>query len=134
MVAAMTGASAGMRRMCEWHAAAAGRVSKRETLACGGFVRRRAGQDASVRRTMRGVARPELRAARAVSEGEPAQTDSVTTTISGKAYVTKDNIDTDQIIPAEWLMLVPSKVGWRTDRVFDEPRQAALCPVLRFEG
>lgn len=28
----------------------------------------------------------------------------------GKAFVTKDNIDTDQIIPAEYLTLVPSKV------------------------
>lgn len=29
---------------------------------------------------------------------------------TGKAFVTKDNIDTDQIIPAEYLTLVPSKV------------------------
>ncbi|KAL4452054.1 hypothetical protein ABPG75_007716 [Micractinium tetrahymenae] len=29
--------------------------------------------------------------------------------IRGKCYVTKDNIDTDQIIPAEYLTLVPSK-------------------------
>jgi len=29
--------------------------------------------------------------------------------ISGKCFVTKDNIDTDQIIPAEYLTLVPSK-------------------------
>ena len=29
--------------------------------------------------------------------------------IKGKCYVTKDNIDTDQIIPAEYLTLVPSK-------------------------
>lgn len=28
----------------------------------------------------------------------------------GKCFVTKDNIDTDQIIPAEFLTLVPSKV------------------------
>ncbi|GFR43182.1 hypothetical protein Agub_g4232 [Astrephomene gubernaculifera] len=35
-------------------------------------------------------------------EGEPR-------VIRGKCYVTKDNIDTDQIIPAEYLTLVPSK-------------------------
>lgn len=35
-------------------------------------------------------------------EGEPR-------IISGKCFVTKDNIDTDQIIPAEYLTLVPSK-------------------------
>ncbi|PNH06913.1 3-isopropylmalate dehydratase small subunit [Tetrabaena socialis] len=35
-------------------------------------------------------------------EGEPR-------VISGKCYVTRDNIDTDQIIPAEYLTLVPSK-------------------------
>ena len=29
--------------------------------------------------------------------------------IKGKCFVTKDNIDTDQIIPAEYLTLVPSK-------------------------
>ncbi|EFN55093.1 hypothetical protein CHLNCDRAFT_12715, partial [Chlorella variabilis] len=29
--------------------------------------------------------------------------------IRGKCFVTKDNIDTDQIIPAEYLTLVPSK-------------------------
>nr|QKY15227.1 3-isopropylmalate dehydratase small subunit (leuD) [Polytomella parva] len=29
--------------------------------------------------------------------------------ITGKCFVTKDNIDTDQIIPAEYLTLVPSK-------------------------
>lgn len=29
--------------------------------------------------------------------------------VRGKCYVTKDNIDTDQIIPAEYLTLVPSK-------------------------
>lgn len=29
--------------------------------------------------------------------------------VRGKAFVTKDNIDTDQIIPAEYLTLVPSK-------------------------
>ncbi|KAI8463293.1 MAG: isopropylmalate dehydratase [Monoraphidium minutum] len=29
--------------------------------------------------------------------------------VRGKIYVTKDNIDTDQIIPAEYLTLVPSK-------------------------
>lgn len=29
---------------------------------------------------------------------------------TGKAFVTRDNIDTDQIIPAEYLTLVPSKV------------------------
>ncbi len=28
--------------------------------------------------------------------------------ISGPAYVVKDNIDTDQIIPAQYLMLVPT--------------------------
>lgn len=28
----------------------------------------------------------------------------------GKAFVTRDNIDTDQIIPAEYLTLVPSKI------------------------
>ncbi len=31
------------------------------------------------------------------------------TTISGKIFVVDDNIDTDQIIPAEYLTLVPSK-------------------------
>lgn len=31
------------------------------------------------------------------------------TTLRGRCYVTKDNIDTDQIIPAEYLTLVPSK-------------------------
>nr|BCL66133.1 isopropylmalate dehydratase, small subunit [Volvox africanus] len=35
-------------------------------------------------------------------EGEPR-------IIRGKCYVTRDNIDTDQIIPAEYLTLVPSK-------------------------
>lgn len=35
-------------------------------------------------------------------EGEPR-------VIRGKCFVTKDNIDTDQIIPAEYLTLVPSK-------------------------
>ncbi|MEW5315690.1 MAG: hypothetical protein WDW38_007100 [Sanguina aurantia] len=35
-------------------------------------------------------------------EGEPR-------IIRGKAFVTRDNIDTDQIIPAEYLTLVPSK-------------------------
>lgn len=35
-------------------------------------------------------------------EGEPR-------IIKGKCFVTKDNIDTDQIIPAEYLTLVPSK-------------------------
>lgn len=29
--------------------------------------------------------------------------------VKGKVFVTKDNIDTDQIIPAEYLTLVPSK-------------------------
>ena len=29
---------------------------------------------------------------------------------TGKCFVVKDNIDTDQIIPAEYLTLVPSKV------------------------
>lgn len=32
-----------------------------------------------------------------------------TRVVRGKCYVTKDNIDTDQIIPAEYLTLVPSK-------------------------
>lgn len=31
-------------------------------------------------------------------------------TYTGKCFVVKDNIDTDQIIPAEYLTLVPSKV------------------------
>lgn len=31
-------------------------------------------------------------------------------TIRGKIFVVDDNIDTDQIIPAEYLTLVPSKV------------------------
>lgn len=30
--------------------------------------------------------------------------------VRGPAYVVKDNIDTDQIIPAEYLTLVPTKV------------------------
>ena len=47
---------------------------------------------------------------RATSQAE-AETDAEgDNVIQGKAYVTRDNIDTDQIIPAEWLMLVPSKV------------------------
>lgn len=29
---------------------------------------------------------------------------------TGRCFVVKDNIDTDQIIPAEYLTLVPSKV------------------------
>eukprot|EP00884_Botryococcus_braunii_P017125 jgi/Botrbrau1/4096/Bobra.152_3s0045.1 len=37
-----------------------------------------------------------------VGEGKPR-------VIRGKVFVTKDNIDTDQIIPAEYLTLVPSK-------------------------
>jgi len=45
----------------------------------------------------------------ATAEGETRSTSALSSIISGKAYVTKDNIDTDQIIPAEWLMLVPSK-------------------------
>lgn len=32
-----------------------------------------------------------------------------TRVVRGKCYVTRDNIDTDQIIPAEYLTLVPSK-------------------------
>lgn len=32
-------------------------------------------------------------------------------TYTGSCFVVKDNIDTDQIIPAEYLTLVPSKVG-----------------------
>lgn len=32
----------------------------------------------------------------------------------GACYVVKDNIDTDQIIPAEYLTLVPSKVMYST--------------------
>eukprot|EP00803_Ostreobium_quekettii_P007928 evm.model.scf_841EXC.6 EVM.evm.TU.scf_841EXC.6 scf_841EXC:42880-46982(+) len=35
--------------------------------------------------------------------------DGAATVLRGKCYVTKDNIDTDQIIPAEYLTLVPSK-------------------------
>lgn len=31
-------------------------------------------------------------------------------TYTGACFVVKDNIDTDQIIPAEYLTLVPSKV------------------------
>lgn len=30
---------------------------------------------------------------------------------TGRCFVVKDNIDTDQIIPAEYLTLVPSNVG-----------------------
>nr|AAY79403.1 isopropylmalate dehydratase [Gonium pectorale] len=54
------------------------------------------------------AARPSRRAAVCVqakvsrSEGEPR-------VIRGKCFVTRDNIDTDQIIPAEYLTLVPSK-------------------------
>lgn len=33
----------------------------------------------------------------------------MSTTIKGKVFVLDDNIDTDQIIPAEYLTLVPSK-------------------------
>jgi len=32
---------------------------------------------------------------------------------TGKCFVVRDNIDTDQIIPAEYLTLVPSKVTFR---------------------
>ncbi|MES2310184.1 MAG: 3-isopropylmalate dehydratase [Verrucomicrobiota bacterium] len=32
----------------------------------------------------------------------------MSTLVKGKAFVVKDNIDTDQIIPAEYLMLVPT--------------------------
>lgn len=35
------------------------------------------------------------------------------TKYTGACFVVKDNIDTDQIIPAEYLTLVPSKVGCR---------------------
>ncbi|XP_031119227.1 3-isopropylmalate dehydratase small subunit 3-like [Ipomoea triloba] len=38
-----------------------------------------------------------------------AAADSTTTTFHGVCYVVGDNIDTDQIIPAEYLTLVPSK-------------------------
>lgn len=34
--------------------------------------------------------------------------------VRGPAYVVQDNIDTDQIIPAEYLTLVPTKVRVRT--------------------
>lgn len=39
-------------------------------------------------------------------------------TYTGKCFVVKDNIDTDQIIPAEYLTLVPSKVRCLTAEVF----------------
>ncbi|XP_051114460.1 3-isopropylmalate dehydratase small subunit 1-like [Andrographis paniculata] len=38
-----------------------------------------------------------------------AASDSAITTFHGQCYVVGDNIDTDQIIPAEYLTLVPSK-------------------------
>lgn len=46
---------------------------------------------------------------RATSQAEAETAAEGDNVIQGKAYVTRDNIDTDQIIPAEWLMLVPSK-------------------------
>ncbi|PIA50094.1 hypothetical protein AQUCO_01300673v1 [Aquilegia coerulea] len=39
----------------------------------------------------------------------PSSTPDTTTTFHGVSYVLGDNIDTDQIIPAEYLTLVPSK-------------------------
>ena len=42
---------------------------------------------------------------------------------TGKCFVVKDNIDTDQIIPAEYLTLVPSKVT-----------AAAFTPAVQLAG
>lgn len=57
-------------------------------------------------------------------------------TYSGACFVVKDNIDTDQIIPAEYLTLVPSKVRalscfvWKClGAVFRAIEQGCLCHV-----
>ncbi|KAL3130760.1 Plasma membrane sulfite pump involved in sulfite metabolism [Trebouxia sp. C0009 RCD-2024] len=56
----------------------------------------------------RAVCRPsvQLRASRTAVVVHAQQKTRI---VRGKCYVTKDNIDTDQIIPAEYLTLVPSK-------------------------
>lgn len=54
----------------------------------------------------------------------------------GPCFVTKDNIDTDQIIPAEYLTLVPSKVSsaqipqppfWNLVRSSSQTPSHSLC-------
>lgn len=52
--------------------------------------------------------RPLLVSATAAAGGEAGGGEPVPTTFHGLCYVVKDNIDTDQIIPAEHLTLVPS--------------------------
>lgn len=52
--------------------------------------------------------------------------------VRGPAYVVQDNIDTDQIIPAEYLTLVPTKVRARTSsmrRRRPKCRPSCLTPV-----
>ncbi len=51
---------------------------------------------------------------------------SNTMTISGKAYVVGDNIDTDQIIPAQYLSLVPT-----IPAEYERLGQRALCGLPR---
>ncbi len=52
----------------------------------------------------------QVRAATAVEDGESERSKSGSAaTIHGRCFVVGDNIDTDQIIPAEYLTLVPSK-------------------------
>ncbi len=52
----------------------------------------------------------QVRAATAVEDGESEGSESGSAaTIHGRCFVVGDNIDTDQIIPAEYLTLVPSK-------------------------
>jgi 3-isopropylmalate/(R)-2-methylmalate dehydratase small subunit len=52
----------------------------------------------------------QVRAATAVEDGESEGSKSGSAaTIHGRCFVVGDNIDTDQIIPAEYLTLVPSK-------------------------
>ncbi|GBF95157.1 isopropylmalate small subunit [Raphidocelis subcapitata] len=53
--------------------------------------------------------RPAARRAVRVEAKAPQRPEGAPRIVRGKCYVTKDNIDTDQIIPAEYLTLVPSK-------------------------
>lgn len=46
---------------------------------------------------------------------------------TGKCFVVKDNIDTDQIIPAEYLTLVPSKVSFTPDATCARRGVVANC-------
>ena len=50
----------------------------------------------------------------------------MSTVISGKAYVVRDNIDTDQIIPAQYLTLIPT-----IPEEYDKLGSYALCGLPR---